>query len=93
MGADPAIVELELALFQSHREVAHGREEERGPRLGGPDVARFLRHFRHQYDVGRRIDVGKSARVLVQLVSQHEYEVAAALHGLCSSLPLPDRTK
>ena len=45
-------------------------------------MARFLRHFRHQYDVGRRIDVGKSRRVLVQLVSQHEYEVAAALHGL-----------
>ena len=45
-------------------------------------MARLLRHFRHQHDVGRRIDVGKRGRVLVQLVSQHEYEVAAAFHGL-----------
>ena len=82
MGADPAIVHFELSLFQNGREVAHGRKEECGPRLGGPDVVRFFRHFCHQYDVGRRIDVGKSGRVLVELVSQHEYEVAAAFHGL-----------
>ena len=52
-------------------------------------MVRFLRHFCHQYDVGRRIDVNKSARVVVELVSQDEYEVAAAFHGLRSSASLP----
>jgi hypothetical protein len=56
--------------------MAHAREEDRDARLMGPHVGGFLRDLSHPHDVLRRIEVREGRGILIQLITQHEHEVA-----------------
>ena len=81
--------------------VAHGAQKHGGALLGGPDVFGLLRHFGHPQQVLRWVEAFQGGSADVELVAEHEHEVAdwcagggawvgrdrsvGGLHGSCAS--------
>ncbi|MEY4712325.1 MAG: hypothetical protein RIS88_1775 [Pseudomonadota bacterium] len=71
------VVDRPLARAQRLREVPHATEKQRDARLGGGHMRGLLGDLRHPHPVLRRIEAVKGAGLQVQLVAQHDHEMAA----------------
>ena len=68
--------------------MAHRGEKERRARLARPHVLGLLRHLRHPDRVARRIGAVERRRIRVQLVAEHQHQIAhRAAHASRSVAP------
>ena len=49
-------------------------------------MRRFIAYFGHQHAILRRVEIGKRAGVMVELVAQYKYQMTAGFHQLCEGL-------
>ena len=63
------------------RTVAHGGQENGGALLAAPDVCGFLGDLSHPHRIEERIEPVESARLEVELVAEHDHQIADGLHG------------
>jgi len=70
------IVDGDAGVPQRVAEMAHRREEECDAQLVAPDVRRLVRCLAHPDGIAARIEAVERGAVAVQLVAQHQDEVA-----------------
>ena len=72
----PGVVQGSAGRVQGLREVAHRGQEHHRARLARPDMRRFLGHLGHPHRVVCGVEAVERGSVQVELVAQHEDQVA-----------------
>jgi hypothetical protein len=75
------VVHWPASLLQFEGEVAHRRKEQRRAWLAGNDVGGLLRHLGHPHRVLGGVEAVEGGRVQVELVAQHDHQLAQLSHG------------
>ena len=79
--AQRAVIDRPATAAQHVGEMAHGRQEERRACLVAPDMGRFARRLDHQHPVAGRIETFESGRRVIELVAEHQHQVADFRHA------------
>jgi hypothetical protein len=78
---NPGVVQRQATLTQLGREVPHGGKEDGDALFRRPDVCGFFGHLGHPHHILRGVEALQCAAVVVQLVAQHDDQVANACGG------------